>query len=262
MLARRRNAADLSRVFDQISVGAWIALAIAAMGIGVSKSGLAGLGMIHILIFAEVFQARQSTGALLPLLIVGDICAVIAFGRHGRIKIAWRMLPTIVVGILVGWWSLNRMDDRLVARSIGAVILTLTLIQLGRMYRPASLNRVGESPLLASVMGGVTGFTTMIANAAGPVAALYLLAIRLPKMELVGTMAWMFLIVNLIKVPFSLQLGLIDTRSLAVDAVLAPLVAVGMVAGYAVVRRLPQKWFDTLLLLATGLAAIRLLTAV
>jgi uncharacterized membrane protein YfcA len=105
----------------------------------------------------------------------------------------------------------------------------------------------------------MAGITTMLANAAGPVIALYLLAVALPKLELVGTSAWLFLVVNVFKLPFSYSLGLIDVNSLLIDVVFAPAIIGGMLLGRWSVKRIPQKAFDILLLAFTAIAALRLI---
>ena len=108
-------------------------------------------------------------------------------------------------------------------------------------------------------IGLLAGGVTMVANAAGPVMALYLVAVSLPKDVFVGTSAWFFLLINLFKIPFSRQLGLIDGESLALNLRLLPLVVAGLFLGRAVVSRLPQRAFDTLVLLFAWAAALRLL---
>jgi uncharacterized membrane protein YfcA len=138
-------------------------------------------------------------------------------------------------------------------------VLALCGGQLLRMWRGDLLARVPHTRGFAWGTGVLSGIATMLANAAGPIVALYLLAVALPKHRLVATGAWFFLILNLSKVPFSASLGLMSPKSLAIDAILAPCVVAGLITGRAVVRKIPQKAFDTLLLLFTALAALRLL---
>jgi hypothetical protein len=108
-------------------------------------------------------------------------------------------------------------------------------------------------------MGFIAGVTTMLANAAGPVMGLYLLAVALPKDAFVGTAAWFFLLVNLAKVPFSAQLGLITPATLTFNALLLPAIAAGLLLGREVVARLPQRFFNSLVLVFAIAAALRLL---
>lgn len=103
------------------------------------------------------------------------------------------------------------------------------------------------------------GFTTMVANAAGPVMILYLLAMRLPKLVFVGTAAWYFMALNLFKLPFSASLGLINPASLGVDLWLGPFAVLGALAGRPVVARLNQRVFEQVALALTFGAALVML---
>jgi uncharacterized membrane protein YfcA len=243
----------------QLATYDWLLLILGALGIGVAKSGLAGVSMVHVIVFAFVFGARSSTGVLLPLLIVGDICATWLLGREVVWGYVRKLLPPALIGVVGGWWLLDRLDETAFRPIIGSIILTLSAGQLLRMYRPQLFANVPHSPWFVWMMGILTGVTTMLANAAGPVVALYLLAIALPKNQLIATSAWFFLILNCSKVPFSINLGLIDPPSLAINAILAPCVLLGLVCGRWIVSKIPQKLFDSLLLVFTAIAALRLI---
>ena len=237
----------------------WLLLALGAAGVGISKSGLAGVSLVHVLIFAHVFGAKASTGVLLPLLIVGDCCAVWLVGREVDWRYVLRLLPPAVVGVVIGWSLLGRLDEAAFRPLIGTIILLLCGGQLARMWRADLFASVPHTHTFAWSMGVLGGVTTMLANAAGPVIALYLLSVSLPKLRLVATGAWFFFVLNIGKLPFSASLGLIDRDSLLIDLVLAPCVVAGLVFGLLVVPRLPQKLFDTLLLAFTAVAAVRLM---
>jgi hypothetical protein len=243
----------------EITVSEWILLAIAAAGIGITKSGLSGLSMVHVLIFAHVFQARDSTGVVLPMLIVGDVCAIRAYGQHANWNQVWRMMPPAVVGVILGWLWMYRLDESAYRPLIGGIILGLTILQIARLWRTDWQANIPHSLAFAWTMGLTVGMTTMLANAAGPVFGLYLLALAVPKLEFVGTSAWFFLMLNVFKVPFSWSLGLITTETLCLNGLLCPLIVMGLWIGKAIVKRLPQKVFDSLILVFTALAAIRLL---
>jgi len=142
---------------------------------------------------------------------------------------------------------------------IGAVILTLTALQLLRVCRPQLFEHIPHRLWFAWTMGLAAGITTMLANAAGPITALYLLAVALPKFELVGTSAWLFLVVNCFKVPFSAANGVIHAETLLLNAALSPAIVCGLFAGRWLVARIPQRLFDTFLLIFAGFAAARML---
>lgn len=244
----------------------WLLAVLGAFCIGFSKSGFSGAGLMTIAIMAQLFGALESTGVLLPMLICGDILSVLVFRQHTRWPhIGKMLLPTaagIVAAFLFMWW-LASFASATSAKSfspvIGGIVLLMVLLQAVRRWRPALVDRVPHSRWFAAAMGVWSGVATMLANAAGPIMALYFLAIALPKYQLVGTSAWFFLIVNVFKVPFSASLGLIHGSSLLFNAVLAPAIALGIFAGQRLIRVIPQTVFEALLLAFAALASLRLL---
>ena len=236
----------------------WLLAIFGAVGIGVAKSGFSGVSMLHVLIFAGLVGARDSTGVVLPMLIVGDVLAVRSFRQHARWDYIRRLLPPALLGVVAGALLVRSLDDTRYKPLIGAIILALTALQLLRLWRPALFDRVPHTPWFAWGMGLLVGVATMLANAAGPIAALYLLAVALPKLEFAGTSAWLFLIINCFKVPFSVGLGLIRRDTLLLNAALIPAIATGLFAGRWLIHRVPQRLFDALLLTFAALAALRL----
>lgn len=244
-----------------MSVGEWILAVAAALGVGIGKAGLSGMGMFHVLVFAFLFGARASTGVVLPLLLVGDVAAVRIFHQHARWDYVRRMLPPACLGVVLAAWLMRDLDETLYRPVIGWITLLLSILQFVRMYRPDWTGNVPHSRWFAWTMGILAGAATMLANAAGPVFAIYLIAVGLPKMAFVGTSAWFFFIINLFKVPFSVALGLIRGQTLMLNLVLAPAVLAGVLAGRWLVERIPQRIFDHMLLAFAVLAALRLIGA-
>lgn len=234
-------------------------LGFAAACIGSSKSGFSGVSMVHVVVFAYVFDARRSTGVLLPLLIIGDLLAVKLFGAQVQWPYIRRLLPPACVGVVIGWWLLDKLDSASVRPLLGGIIMVFAGLQSLRIWRPQLFDDVPHSRWFAWTLGLLAGVTTMLANAAGPLVALYMIAVALPKFQLIGTSAWFFLVLNSFKIPFSANLGFIDAQTLTLNAVLTPMVAIGMLIGRSLVHRLPQKAFDTTLLVLTAVAAVRLL---
>ena len=236
----------------------WILALVGATGIGVSKAGFSGMGLLHVLIFAFLFGAKDSTGVILPMLVAADILAVRSFRDHARWDYLRRMLPPAFVGIVIGFLLMNRIDETSFKTLIGTIILALTALQVWRTYHPHAFGRVPHSLAFAWAMGLIAGTTTMLANAAGPIVTIYALSVALPKFELVGTSAWFFLIVNVTKIPFSAALGLIHGQTLLMNLVLLPAVVGGLVTGRWLTHRVPQRLFDGLLLTFAATAALRL----
>lgn len=242
------------------SLAAALLMGLAAAVIGYSKTALGGLAVIAVAIFATLLPAKESTAAILALLIVGDLVAVWHYRHDADWRLIRRLLPAVVPGLLVGSVFLGLVSDEVLRRSIGAVLLVLVLLQLWVKWRSdGEPNTVHERRAAAWGAGTAAGFATMTANAAGAVMTLYLSASGIEKRRFVGTNAWFFLIVNLVKVPFSVGLGLMHWRDVGRAAVLAPLVLAGGLLGYATVRRISQRGFDLAVLAASALAALALL---
>lgn len=245
-------------MFD-LTLTQWLLVVVAALCAGVSKAGFAGMGLVAVIVFASIFGARESTGIVLPLFIAADFGAVGVFKQHARWDYIRRTLPAAAIGVVIGAGILDRLDNATFRPMLGTIILGLTVLQLARLRWPELLGDVPHSRVVALGLGLLAGMTTMLANAAGPLVALYFVAVGLPKFEVVGTLAWFFFLINLFKVPFGIGVGVIDWTSLAFDAVLIPAVIVGLLIGRWLIHRLPQRTFDLLMLGFAGIASVRLI---
>ena len=246
-------------MLSSLTPSEWMLLTLGAMGIGISKSGFPGISMFHVVVYAFVFGALESTGLLLPMLVVGDCFAIYVFGRRAVWKQVRRLLPPTLVGILIGWFLMGQLDETVFKQLVGVIILSLTLVQVARLWRSSWFEHVLHSQWFAITLGLLAGLTTMLANAAGPVVALYLLAVSLPKWELIGTTAWLFLVLNVLKLPLSYNLGLITPSSLLIGLMLSAGIPVGIFLGRWMVSRISQQWFNGILLAFTAIAALRLI---
>jgi uncharacterized protein len=243
----------------QLSASQWILAAIGASSLGLAKAGLAGMGLVYVVIFAFLFGAKSSTGVALPMLVVGDACAVTAYHAHANWKYVRRMLPPAFVGVVLGAATMGSISNEAFKPTIGWIILVLSAWQLVRMRWPDWLGAVPHALWFVWGIGLLAGFTTMMANAAGPIILIYCLAISLPKFEMVATSAWFFAIVNAFKVPFSVALGLIGPTTLRLNLMLIPFVLAGVLGGRWLVYRIPQRLFELISLAFAATAALRLI---
>ena len=247
-----------------ISAWEFAALAAAAVLVGFSKTAVSGANTVSLAIFAAVLPARVSTGVLLPILIVGDVLAVLTYRRHAHWPTLWRLFPAVATGVVFGTLFLMWADDAIVRMSIGAILLLMAGVTVWRRRKvtveeqpDAVTSRAGR--IKARSYGVLGGFTTMVANAGGPVMSMYLLSAGFRKLGFLGTSAFFFLIVNVSKVPFSVGLGLIDGRSLLLDAALAAFVVPGAVIGKVAVNHINQRLFEQLVIAATVVGGAQLL---
>jgi uncharacterized protein len=238
--------------------------ALGALMVGVSKAGIPGLSILSIALFNHVFaSAKQASGLILPLLIFGDFVAVFSYRKHTQWRYLWRLFPWTAAGVVLGYFTLGRISDQAARILVGWIIIALAALSLWRRYAASAAAPDDEQKpayhwSLGAAIGVTAGFITLIANAAGPLMAIYLIAMRLPKMEYVGTAAVFFMLLNLFKVPFMVDLGLITTQSFGFNLALAPAVVLGALAGRWLLKHLNQNLFELSVLLLSAIGGILL----
>lgn len=247
----------------------WILPIACALLIGMSKAGLPGLGTIAVPLMAMVFPPTLSTGILLPILITGDLFGVFYYHRHADWKVLCRLMPAALAGIIIGYLLMKLLlrgdidqANEIIRISIGVLVLVLVLLNF--LKQRLHLTELNDLPpkwslAVAIVFGVLAGITTQIANAAGPITLIYLLAMHMPKDIFIGTSAWYFCILNWCKGPFMIGLGSINAQSLLFNLKLVPVVFVGAVLGILISAKMSRKSFEKWIVLLTVLAALKLL---
>jgi uncharacterized membrane protein YfcA len=238
----------------------WVLLAIVAVIVGISKTALPGIITIGIAIMAATLPAKASTGALLLLLLIGDIFALITYRRHADWPTLVRLIPAVLVGVAFGAIFLWLADDNGVRRTIGVILLLVIAFTLIQRRRSTGAGMSARSNSIARMgYGALGGFTSLVANAGGPVISMYFLAARFQVLAFLGTAAWFFAVVNLIKLPITIGLGLVTVDTLLVVLLVAPGVLVGAFAGKFIAKRIKQQVFDWIVIGGTVIGAVYLL---
>ncbi|MBN1588812.1 MAG: sulfite exporter TauE/SafE family protein [Pirellulales bacterium] len=232
---------------------------VSALLIGVSKTAVPGVSILGILLMTEAFpnNAKLGVGAVLPVLLVGDVMAVLRYRRYGQWDRLVRLLPFVAIGMVPGLLVLSSAEKNELRPWIGEVVLMLLLIELGR--RAFYSERVPRHWWVAAVAGIAAGFSTMIAHAAFPVMTVYLMSQDLSKEKFLGTAAWFFLILNVTKLPFYAGLGMITAETLRFDMWIIPALFGGALAGYALLKWINKRLFDGLALTFAGATALYLI---
>lgn len=230
-------------------------LLFTAFLIGMSKTGVAGVALFTIPIMAIIFGGKDSSGLMLPLLVMADLFAVTYYRRHVNWSYLVKLFPSAAVGVILATLIGNYIDDQLFRSVMGIIIFFSLAIML--WMETANKDAIPDYMWFAILMGLLGGFTSMIGNLAAAVMALYLLSMRLPKNEYIGTGAWFFLAVNVFKVPFHVfAWHTISLNSFYLNVALLPIIALGAFVGIRIVRIIPEKQYRWLILAATGIAAI------
>lgn len=236
----------------------WIAIFLAVFLLGLSKSGIKGIGILIVVILAFVFGEKASTGILLPMLIIADIFAVTYYHRHAQWKYIKKLMPWMVVGVLLGVWIGNDISEVLFKKLMAIIIIGSVLVLFYSENRKSS--KIPTSKIFSSSAGLLAGFTTMIGNLAGPIANIYFLAIRLPKNEFIGTAAWLFFIINIFKLPFHFFLWkTVSKETLVINLVMAPAVILGFFVGVRIVKLISNLHYRRFILAVTAIGALVLL---
>ncbi|SHI74934.1 sulfite exporter TauE/SafE family protein [Algibacter luteus] len=242
----------------QLTAIQWLAISFAVFLLGLSKSGIKGIGIIIVVILAFVFGEKASTGILLPMLIAADIFAVIYYNRHAQWHIIKKLIPWMIVGVLVGVWVGNDISEMVFKRLMAIIIIISVLIMFYTEHRKS--NNVPQNKLFGIITGFLAGFTTMIGNLAGPISNIYFLAMRYPKNEFIGTAAWLFFIINVFKLPFHIFVWKTVTyQSLVLNSVLIPAVIIGFFLGAYIVKLISNVNYRRFILVVTALGGIIML---
>jgi uncharacterized protein len=242
-------------LFDTYSVTSLLLIALSAFIIGLSKAGLKGIDMLNVTIMTIVFGGKASTGIVLPLLCVADILAVKYYHRHAQWPHVIKLMPWMVIGILVGVFVGKDLNEAIFRKVMATIIVLTVVIILVIEFRKTMV--VPGNKLFTAGMGLVSGFTTMLGNLAGAFSNIYFLAMRLPKNEFIGTGAWIFLIINLFKLPFQVFYWKnITTSSLLTDLALVPFLVLGFWCGIKLVARIKDDLYRQVVIVLTLIGAI------
>ena len=265
----------------------WILLMVVASLCGIAKTALPGAATIAVALCAAVMPAKESTGVILLMLMTGDLLAVWSYRRDADFHMLRRLVPAVLTGVGAGALFLHLASNDSTRRLIGVILLLLVAITLTqrrstsrRAPDGASAAQAPSPPaptletqeatttlatsttsgrLARLVYGSLAGFTTMVANAGGPVTSLYFLACRYPVKAFLGTTAWFFFLVNLVKLPFSISAGLVNTTTMSLTAICAPVVIVSALAGRRLAEHMDQRVFEPVIVALTIISALPLL---
>tara|TARA_R110002074_G_scaffold197610_13_gene364989 strand:+ start:5097 stop:5840 length:744 start_codon:yes stop_codon:yes gene_type:complete len=240
---------------SEITPTAWILAYGAAFIIGLSKAGIKGVAVMNVTLMALAFGAKESTGMVVPLLILADIFAVIYYNRHTQWKYVFKVLPWMILGVLIGVVIGKDLPEKFF--KIGMSIIIITTVFMMYWWDRKKIKTVPTHWAFASSIGTIAGITTMVGNLAGAFSNIYFLAMQLPKNHFIGTAAWLFLIMNLIKLPFHfLVWETISLESLSLNLMLIPGIMLGFFIGVKFIKLIKEAFFRKMILVLTAVGAV------
>lgn len=248
----------LQYLYPTMDLFQWVLIFLAAFIIGLAKAGLKGIDMMNVTIMAIVFGSKASTGLVLPLLCFADIMAVSYYKRHVQWPQFWKLIPWMMVGILMGVYVGKDLDEHLFRKLMALIIIFTVIMMIAMEFRKTTT--IPGNKLFVIVTGLAAGFTTMLGNLAGAFANIYFLAMRMSKNDFIGTAAWLFLVINLFKLPFQvLYWKNITAATLHTDLILLPALIAGFWAGLKIVSRIKDDSYRKVVIVLTFLGAIVIL---
>src|SRR5688572_7051807 len=232
-----------------LEIWQWLLGGFGAFTLGAAKSGLPGGGVLAIpMMVLVVGSARYAAAWTAPILSTGDVFAVFYWRRHAEARQLLSLIPWVVFGGIGGAIALS-LDEHLLRRMVATIIAVMLILFV--LQRRGFLSQLSRG---AWAYGIAAGFSTVVANAAGPIMNMYLLTRRMSKEQFVATGAWFFFVVNIAKVPIYMWYGLFSIESLIFDALMAPLVIAGGFAGLWLIHRVPQHVFEWLVIVLTSVS--------
>ena len=238
----------------------WIISIAAAVMIGMSKTGVSGLGTLVVPLMAFAFGGMPSSGMVLPMLIMADVFGVIYYHRSANWKLLLLLLPWALIGLFVGLIVGKQISAEQFRQLIAILILISIVIMLWQEFRKKHKKPTTvHSKAVAAIFGITGGFSTMIGNAAGPVMSVYLLSRQLPKAVYIGTTAWFFFIINITKLPLQIWVWHnITIQSLLFNLSLLPAIAIGAYAGIKITAIIPENTYRWFVIVITVIASVAL----
>lgn len=252
-----------------LDIWQWAAALAAAVVIGLSKTCLPGAGVLVVSLLAFGFKGREALGIMTPMLIIADVFAVYWYRQHTQWKELGKLVPGVLGGIVIGAVGLvvigRVAPDRDILRTVlGVMLVAMTLLYFVQHRLDERLTP--RSPIGIALSGIGVGFSTIVSNAAGSVMSIYLAAKKMPKKEFMGTVAWFFFILNVIKLPVYAVMDLLAPSQpfLTVNSLLLPLyvspgIILGVFAGKRLFPRIPQKLFERFVVILGGIAGVKLI---
>ena len=245
-------------IFD-LSTWQWVWIIISAFLVGFSKTGISGFMMPVIPIIASVFGGKESTGVILPLLLIGDVFALYYYNRHAKWSDIKKLLPWTFIGLIFGVIVGNYINDKQFKMIISISVLLCLFILVYTEKKGEGL-KIPKNKWVYAIAGIITGFTSMIGNAAGPIFSIYLLTMNFKKNDFMGTTAWFFFLINLSKVPLQILFWHnISTKTILLSIGMIPAIAIGALLGMLMIKKLNEKYFRYVIIGMTAIAAVRLL---
>jgi uncharacterized protein len=197
-----------------------------------------GFAIIGIPLLSLVMDPLTAGALLAPLFVGMDLFALRYWKPSTWSKPDLKvLLPSLLVGIGLGYVALRILDARAVAIVMALITLAFTLL----WFRDGGEVKIRPRSTAKAVAAGVgSGVTTMVAHSGGPPLAMYLLPLGMAKQVYAGTTSLFFTVGNAVKVLPWLLLVQPSGKVWLLMAICLPAIPTGVWIGWLLHRQLNQ----------------------
>lgn len=245
-------------IFNDLNSIQLIILCICALLIGLAKTGMNDVNLPAVIMLAFFFNGKTSAGIVLPMLIIADVLGILYYVRNTNWKYIIILMPYALIGITIAIIIGKNIPDNIFNILMSIIIILSLILMIFRINKGD--NELPSHWLFSLALGLLGGFATMIGNTAGPLMAIYLLSMKLPKNSYIATGGVFFGIVNLVKLPFHIfYWHTVTYKSFMLDAAMIPLIALGAILGIFIVKKIKEKNYRNVVILLTAFSTICLI---
>jgi uncharacterized membrane protein YfcA len=194
-----------------------------------------------------------------PMMNLADPISLRYYWRQWDTRQLRALVPSTLVGVVLGTWLLSLLSDLWLRRVIGATALAFAIVQLVVSGRRRSL--FGDTPPWPAGVGAgvLTGIASAVAHSGGVVLGLYLVGTRLTPAGIVATGSALVALSNVVKLAGYWRIGFLSSRILLAALAATPALVLGAWLGYRVNRVLPRRAFELALIGIAVAGSIKLL---
>lgn len=214
------------------------ALAIVFVGATVMGTVSFGLGLVVapiLLLFIAPQSAVVTVNSLIAILL---LIVLINTRKHFDLRLIAGTTVGGLVAVPIGVLALDTASPAILRIAIGIVILCLAPLAIANVELPLSRHRA-----TGPVIGFLTSLSVTTLSIGGPLVAIYVLARRWPPQVMRASLAFYFLVADILAFGLYTQAGMVGRDTLANIGMLIPSVLLGFGLATLLVRRMDTRVF-------------------
>jgi len=241
----------------------WFLAVLAVLAVSISKAGFGGaMGSLSVPILIFILPPKQALGVLLPLFLVTDVWVVYIWRNMLEKRILLVMCTFGIIGQIVGWLLFDYLNDQILTGLIGSIALITAFNYAWRRIRPMNKTSVEIAISVSkrifqrgAMWCGLSGISSFVSLSGGIPAQIFLLPHGLARQSFVGTLCVYFFVINIVKIPFYIEIGIFSEATFTISLWLLLVIPIGVFIGKTLNTLLSDKIFydiSHLCLLAMG----------